>query len=63
MKYSLSGVARNDIDEIAAFYASDNPDAAMRFIAEVDRVLELLLDHPLAGERIDYGYRHYRLNG
>jgi len=35
----------------------------MRFIAEVDRVLGLLLDHLLAGERIDYGYRHYRLNG
>ena len=52
MRYSLSGVARSDLDEIAAsLCASDNPNASTRFIAEVDRVLRLLLDHPFAGER------------
>ena len=53
MRYSLSGVARSDLDEIAASYARDNPNASTRFIAEVDRVLRLLLDHPFAGERVD----------
>jgi len=55
MRYSFSNAAGHDVDKIAAFYASDNPDAAARFIAEVDRVLGLLLDYPLVGERIDDG--------
>ncbi len=63
MRYSLSGVARDDIEEIAAIYANDNPNASTRFIAEVDRVLSLLLDHPFAGERIDEVHRHYPLHG
>ena len=63
MRYSLSGIARNDIDEIAAYYASENPNTSARFIAEVDRVLGLLLDHPFAGERIDEVHRHHPLHG
>ena len=63
MRYSLSGVARSDLDEIAASYAHDNPNASTRFIAEVDRVLRLLLDHPFGGERVDEVYRHCPLHG
>ena len=63
MRYSLSGVARSDLDEIAASYARDNPNASTCFIAEVDRVLRLLLDHPFAGERVDEVYRHCPLHG
>ena len=63
MRHTFADAASRDLDEIAASYASDNPDTAARFIAEVHRVMMLLLEHPLAGERIDDAHRHYPING
>ena len=44
--------ARADIQEQAFRIADDNPEAARRFLAEVERSLELLADMPGMGPRV-----------
>jgi len=63
MRYTFADAAECDLDEIVAFYARENPNSAARFINEVRRVVTLLLEHPLAGERIDEVRRHCAVHG
>jgi len=62
MRYTFADAVERDLDDIVAFYSRDNPNAAARFVVEVRRVVTLLLEHPLAGERIDEAHRHYPLH-
>jgi len=63
MRYTFADAVERDLDDIVAFYSRDNPNVAARFIAQVRRVVTLLLEHPRAGERIDEAHRHYPLHG
>lgn len=48
-KYSLSEQADVDIDEIEAYIAADNVDAALAFDARLTKVFEMLAEHDQAG--------------
>ena len=47
--YTLHSEAFNDIDEIRAYIAEDNPDAAERFLVAAQESFELIRCHPRIG--------------
>lgn len=63
MRYTFADTAERDLDDTMSFYSRRNPNVADRFITEVHRTATLLVEHPLAGERIDEVHRHYPLHG
>lgn len=52
MRIELSKRARQDIETRTTYLLERNPDAAVAFIAALDRVFRLLLEHPLAGSAV-----------
>ena len=44
-----SDQSEQDVYEIAAFIARDNPDAAIRLVDRFDEALKMLAQNPLAG--------------
>jgi toxin ParE1/3/4 len=48
-KVLLSRQAEADLDEIWDYLESRNPDAALRVIGEINGVIELISNFPLAG--------------
>jgi toxin ParE1/3/4 len=54
--FNLSARARQDLRDIGAYIARDNPLAAGRLIENLERRLEMLGDYPLAGRsREEFG--------
>jgi toxin ParE1/3/4 len=47
--YILSEEAEMDLDEIAAYIAADNTDAALALLLKFDTRFALLADHPKSG--------------
>lgn len=47
--YTISDPAAEDLDEIAAYIAADNPDAALAFILRLEGRFELLAEQPKSG--------------
>jgi toxin ParE1/3/4 len=47
--YRLSRQADNDLDEIAAYIAADNPVAAKRVSTAIIRTIQFLAKHPQSG--------------
>lgn len=60
MKYEFHPEAEVELYEAAAYYEASVPGLGERFGDEVERVINLLLDHPEMGARSD-GLRHFVL--
>ena len=54
--YTLHLEAFNDIDDIRAYIADDNPDAADRVVREIFDTIRLLVDFPHQGYRRPESY-------
>lgn len=61
MQYEFHPEAELEFIEEAAFYESEVPGLGERFAREVERIVELLLEHPKSGESIDAELRHFVL--
>lgn len=64
MSYRISDPARLDIDGIWDYIASDNPDAARKFVIALGEQFSMLDDHPKIGracERLREGARRITL--
>ena len=62
MKCVIRLAAGNDIAQALNFYASKGRGLATEFIAEVDRVLNLIERYPEVSHEIAAGYRRFPLN-
>ena len=64
MRVALHPGAERDIADAAAFYASEaSPALAGRFVAEVERVAQLLLGNPGLGTRRSRDRRGFPISG
>jgi len=61
MEYEFHPEAEWEFIEEAAHYESELPGLGDRFAREVERVIELLLEHPESGALIDTELRHFVL--
>jgi toxin ParE1/3/4 len=61
MNYEFHPEAEQEFIETAARYELEIPGLGTRFGAEVNRVIELLLDNPKIGALIDKEMRHFVL--
>ena len=61
MRYEFHPEAEQELYEAASRYESELPDLGRRFADEVERVVQLLLDHPELGSRLDPELRHFVL--
>ena len=61
MRYEFHPEAEQDLYEAALRYESEVPELGLRFGGEVERVIELLLEHPELGSRLDENLRHFVL--
>jgi toxin ParE1/3/4 len=61
MKYEFHPAAEQEFVEAALYYESEVPELGSRFANEVERVIQLLLDHPELGSRLDDNLRHFVL--
>lgn len=61
MRYDFHPEAEQELYEAASRYESELPDLGRRFVDEIERVVELLLDHPELGSRLDDALRHFVL--
>jgi plasmid stabilization system protein ParE len=61
MNYEFHPDAEQEFIETAAYYQTEVPGLGTRFGAEVNRVIELLLDNPGIGAPIDGEIRHFVL--
>lgn len=57
MQLELSADADADIDEAAAWYFEQELELGVRFAVEVRRVLDQIVEHPLAWTQIEPGIR------
>ena len=48
MKVRVSGEAKRDLREIAAYIARDNPDRAETFVTELQRIIGKIGERPLS---------------
>lgn len=48
-QFILSPLASGDLDEIWEYIAADNPDAADRWLAELEKAIHLLAERPNLG--------------
>lgn len=62
MKYQFHPEAEQELNEAAARYEAEVPDLGLRFADEVERVVQLLLEHPELGSRLDDELRHFVLH-
>jgi toxin ParE1/3/4 len=51
-KFRLTRIAREDLDSIHAHIARDRPAAADKMLRQLLETIELLADHPGAGEAV-----------
>lgn len=61
MRYEFHPEAEQELMEAALHYESEVPELGIRFANEVERVVQLLLDHPELGSRLDDKLRHFVL--
>lgn len=61
MKYEFHPEAELELYEAALRYESEIPELGRRFGDEVERVVNLLLEHPELGARVDKTLRHFVL--
>lgn len=61
MKYEFHPEAELELYEAALRYETEVPKLGRRFGDEVERVIQLLLEHPEMGARIDKDLRHFVL--
>jgi plasmid stabilization system protein ParE len=61
MRYEFHPEAEQELYEAASRYESELPDLGRHFAAEIERVVQLLLDHPELGSRLDDALRHFVL--
>ncbi|MGY6707495.1 MAG: type II toxin-antitoxin system RelE/ParE family toxin [Rhizobiaceae bacterium] len=48
---------RDDVREILKYIATENPNAATKYVAELAESCERLADHPLSGRRYNAAFR------
>lgn len=61
MRYEFHPEAEQELYEAASRYESELPDLGRRFADEIERVVQLLLDHPELGSRLGEELRHFVL--
>ena len=61
MNYEFHPEAERELYEAALRYELEVPELGRRFGDEVERVVELLLEHPELGSRLDNSLRHFVL--
>jgi toxin ParE1/3/4 len=61
MKYEFHPEAEQELIATALYYESEVPELGSRFANEVERVIQLLLEHPELGSRLDDKLRHFVL--
>lgn len=61
MKYQFHPEAEQELFEATSRYEMEVPSLGERFADEVERVIELLLEHPEFGSRLDDDLRHFVL--
>ncbi len=61
MKYEFHPEAEQELYEAALRYESEVAGLGRRFGEEVERVVQLLLEHPELGSRLDNDLRHFIL--
>ena len=61
MKYEFHPEAEQELYEAARRYDFEVPGLGRRFGDEVERVVQLLLDHPELGARLNNDLRHFIL--
>lgn len=59
MKYEFHPEAELELYEAALRYESEVPELGRRFGGEVERVVQLLLEHPDMGSPVDKDLRHF----
>lgn len=58
MRYEFHSEAEQELYEATLRYETEVPGLGARFAEEVERVIELVLDHPELGSRLDENLRH-----
>ncbi|HKQ83183.1 MAG TPA: type II toxin-antitoxin system RelE/ParE family toxin [Steroidobacteraceae bacterium] len=61
MKYEFHPEAEQELYEAASRYEAEVSELGVRFADEVERVIQLLLEHPELGSRLDDDLRHFVL--
>ncbi len=61
MNYEFHPEAEHELYEAALYYESKVPGLGHRFADEVDRAMQLLLENPELGSRLDGDLRHFVL--
>jgi plasmid stabilization system protein ParE len=61
MRYEFHPEAEREFTEEAAYYESEMPGLGGRFATEIERAIDLLLEHPESGASIDAELRHFVL--
>lgn len=61
MTVRLLAAAEHEVSEAENWYASQNADAAARFISELERGLSLIDERPMAWRLVDTGVRQFLL--
>jgi len=61
MRYEFHPEAEYELYEPASRYEMEVPNLGSHFADEVERVIELLLENPALGSRIDEDLRHFVL--
>ena len=61
MKYEFHPEAELELYEAAQWYEAKISGLGIRFGDEVERVVDLLLEHPEMGARVDENLRHFVL--
>lgn len=61
MSYEFHPEAELELDEAAAWYEAEVSGLGSDFGDEVERVINILLDHPELGARVDKDLRHFVL--
>jgi hypothetical protein len=61
MRYELHPEAEQELYEAASRYEAEVRELGLRFADEVESVIQLLLEHPELGSRLDDNLRHFVL--
>ena len=61
MNYEFHPEAEQELHEAAARYESEIAELGFRLVDEVEHVIQLLLEHPDLGSRLDSELRHFVL--
>ena len=61
MRYEFHPEAEQELHEAASRYNAEVAELGLRFADEVERVIQLLLEHPELGSRLDDDLRHFVL--